>query len=87
MQVTRPVPFPCCGVLSKEKHVLLPSVADVVVEQGRRGIKRWNHIKDSDKSNMLYLVFKSRKILIKYLYTTGNAQTCFGFKLIGYISY
>ena len=34
VQVTRPVPFPCFGVLQKEKHVLLHSVADVVVEQG-----------------------------------------------------
>lgn len=33
-QVVRPVPFPCFGVLKKEKHVVLPSVADVVVEQG-----------------------------------------------------
>ncbi|KAL9269144.1 hypothetical protein AKJ16_DCAP26272 [Drosera capensis] len=33
-QVVRPVPFPCFGVLKKEKHVLLPSVADVVIEQG-----------------------------------------------------
>ncbi|KAK7354570.1 hypothetical protein VNO80_20035 [Phaseolus coccineus] len=33
-KVTRPVPFPCFGVLKKEKHVLLHSVADVVVEQG-----------------------------------------------------
>jgi hypothetical protein len=33
-QVTRPVPFPCFGVFHKEKHVLLHSVADVVVEQG-----------------------------------------------------
>ncbi|GAB2291558.1 hypothetical protein Dimus_025812 [Dionaea muscipula] len=33
-KVTRPVPFPCFGVLKKEKHVLLPSVADVVIEQG-----------------------------------------------------
>ncbi|XP_010261750.1 PREDICTED: uncharacterized protein LOC104600489 isoform X1 [Nelumbo nucifera] len=33
-KVTRPVPFPCFGVLKKEKHVLLPSVADIVVEQG-----------------------------------------------------
>ncbi|RDX99104.1 hypothetical protein CR513_17892, partial [Mucuna pruriens] len=32
--VSRPVPFPCFGVLKKEKHVLLHSVADVVVEQG-----------------------------------------------------
>ncbi|KAG2398690.1 uncharacterized protein HKW66_Vig0088290 [Vigna angularis] len=32
--ITRPVPFPCFGVLKKEKHVLLHSVADVVVEQG-----------------------------------------------------
>lgn len=30
----KPVPFPCFGVLKKEKHVLLPSVADVVIEQG-----------------------------------------------------
>ncbi|XP_054805916.1 uncharacterized protein LOC129308659 [Prosopis cineraria] len=33
-KVTRPVPFPCFGVLKKEKHVLLRSVADIVVEQG-----------------------------------------------------
>lgn len=33
-QVRRPVPFPCFGDLKKEKHVLLPSVADVVIEQG-----------------------------------------------------
>ncbi|XVF35175.1 hypothetical protein REPUB_Repub18cG0122400 [Reevesia pubescens] len=32
--VTRPMPIPCFGVLKKEKHVLLPSVADVVIEQG-----------------------------------------------------
>ncbi|XP_031383537.1 uncharacterized protein LOC116197511 isoform X2 [Punica granatum] len=34
IQVTKPVPFPCFGVLKKEKHVLLPLVADIVVEQG-----------------------------------------------------
>ncbi|KAK9948137.1 hypothetical protein M0R45_003725 [Rubus argutus] len=28
------VPIPFFGVLKKEKHVLLPSVADVVIEQG-----------------------------------------------------
>lgn len=33
-KVTRPVPCLCFGVLKKEKHVLLPSVADIVVEQG-----------------------------------------------------
>ncbi|XVE70746.1 hypothetical protein DITRI_Ditri10aG0095800 [Diplodiscus trichospermus] len=33
-KVTRPVPIPCFGVLKKEKHVLLPSVADVIIEQG-----------------------------------------------------
>ncbi|RZB65153.1 uncharacterized protein LOC114387017 [Glycine soja] len=33
-KVTRPVWFPCFGVLKKEKHVLLHSVADVVIEQG-----------------------------------------------------
>uniref|UniRef100_A0A2P2Q8E1 Uncharacterized protein LOC105638019 n=1 Tax=Rhizophora mucronata TaxID=61149 RepID=A0A2P2Q8E1_RHIMU len=33
-KVTRPVAFPCFGVLKKEKHVLLASVADVVIEQG-----------------------------------------------------
>ncbi|KAK7304018.1 hypothetical protein RJT34_15005 [Clitoria ternatea] len=33
-KVTRPEPFPCFGVLKKEKHVLLHSVADIVVEQG-----------------------------------------------------
>ncbi|TQD93700.1 hypothetical protein C1H46_020704 [Malus baccata] len=30
----KPVPFPIFGVLKKEKHFLLPSVADVVIEQG-----------------------------------------------------
>ncbi|GFY98549.1 fatty acid biosynthesis 1 [Actinidia rufa] len=34
-KVIRPVPFPCFGVLKKEKYVLLPSVADVVIEQVR----------------------------------------------------
>lgn len=33
-KVTRPVPFPCFGASKKEKHVLLPSVADIIVEQG-----------------------------------------------------
>lgn len=33
-KVTRPVPFPCFGVLKKEKHVLLHSVADIIIEQG-----------------------------------------------------
>ncbi|CAK9159539.1 unnamed protein product [Ilex paraguariensis] len=33
-KVARPVPFPCFGDLKKEKYVLLPSVADVVIEQG-----------------------------------------------------
>ncbi|CAL9111768.1 unnamed protein product [Musa acuminata var. zebrina] len=33
-KVSRPVPFPCFGVLKKEKHVLLASVADIVIEQG-----------------------------------------------------
>lgn len=33
-KVTKPVSFPCFGVLKKEKHILLPSVADVVIEQG-----------------------------------------------------
>ncbi|KAJ9183704.1 hypothetical protein P3X46_007520 [Hevea brasiliensis] len=33
-KVTKPVAFPCFGVLKKEKHVLLPSVADVIIEQG-----------------------------------------------------
>jgi hypothetical protein len=33
-KVTKPVPFPCFGVLKKEKHVLLPSVSDLVIEQG-----------------------------------------------------
>ncbi|XP_059283686.1 uncharacterized protein LOC132037221 isoform X1 [Lycium ferocissimum] len=33
-KVTRPVPFPCFGDLKKEKYILLPSVADIVVEQG-----------------------------------------------------
>ena len=38
IQVTRPVPIPCFGVLKKEKHVLLPSVADVVIEQGDKNL-------------------------------------------------
>ncbi|XP_052182895.1 uncharacterized protein LOC127795329 [Diospyros lotus] len=33
-KVVRPVSFPYFGVLKKEKHVLLASVADVVIEQG-----------------------------------------------------
>ncbi|XP_072996214.1 uncharacterized protein [Typha latifolia] len=33
-KVMRPIAFPCFGVLKKEKHIVLPSVADVVVEQG-----------------------------------------------------
>ncbi|KAF7143089.1 hypothetical protein RHSIM_Rhsim05G0003900 [Rhododendron simsii] len=33
-KLVRPVPFPCFGVLKKEKHIPLPSVADVVIEQG-----------------------------------------------------
>ncbi|XP_009766414.1 uncharacterized protein LOC107824108 [Nicotiana tabacum] len=33
-KVTKPVPFPCFGDLKKEKYVLLPSVADIIVEQG-----------------------------------------------------
>ncbi|WCJ42839.1 hypothetical protein M5689_023623 [Euphorbia peplus] len=33
-KVTKPVPFPCFGVLKREKHVLLPSVQDVIIEQG-----------------------------------------------------
>ncbi|KAI4377491.1 hypothetical protein MLD38_015105 [Melastoma candidum] len=33
-KVTKLVAFPCLGVLKREKHVLLASVADVVIEQG-----------------------------------------------------
>lgn len=33
-KVTKPVAFPCFGDLKEEKYVLLPSVADIVVEQG-----------------------------------------------------
>ncbi|KAK4785172.1 hypothetical protein SAY86_001861 [Trapa natans] len=33
-KATKPVSFPCFGVLKKEKHVLLPSVADILIEQG-----------------------------------------------------
>ncbi|KAG8636013.1 uncharacterized protein LOC110603016 isoform X2 [Manihot esculenta] len=33
-EVTKPVSFPCFGVLKREKHVLLSSVADVIIEQG-----------------------------------------------------
>lgn len=40
IQVSRPVPFPCFGVLKKEKHVLLASVADIVIEQGNG--EPWN---------------------------------------------
>ncbi|KAI3898059.1 hypothetical protein MKX03_028617 [Papaver bracteatum] len=34
--VVKPVAFPCFGVLKKEKHILLPSIADIVIEQGVR---------------------------------------------------
>lgn len=34
VQVTKPVIFPCFGIFKRERHVLLPSVVDVVVEQG-----------------------------------------------------
>ncbi|KAF0887638.1 hypothetical protein E2562_002354 [Oryza meyeriana var. granulata] len=33
-KVTKPVAFPCFGVLRNEKHVILPSVSDIAVEQG-----------------------------------------------------
>lgn len=33
-KVCRPVAFPCFGVLRREKHVVLSSVADIVIEQG-----------------------------------------------------
>ncbi|XP_060961719.1 uncharacterized protein LOC115708104 [Cannabis sativa] len=33
-KVARPVPFPFFGALKKEKYILLPSVADIVIEQG-----------------------------------------------------
>ncbi|XP_077236428.1 uncharacterized protein LOC143877961 [Tasmannia lanceolata] len=33
-KVTRSVLFPSFGVLKKEKHVLLPAVSDIIVEQG-----------------------------------------------------
>lgn len=33
-KVTKPFTFPCFGVLKNEKHVILPSVSDIVVEQG-----------------------------------------------------
>ncbi|EPS58529.1 hypothetical protein M569_16284, partial [Genlisea aurea] len=33
-RVRRPVWLPCFGFLKKEKHLLLPSVANVVIEQG-----------------------------------------------------
>ncbi|CAA0810969.1 Unknown protein [Striga hermonthica] len=33
-KVRRPMPFPCFGVLKKENHILLPSVANVLIEQG-----------------------------------------------------
>ncbi|MCL7050760.1 hypothetical protein MKW94_015207 [Papaver nudicaule] len=33
-KVVKPVAFPCFGALKKEKHILLPSIADIVIEQG-----------------------------------------------------
>uniref|UniRef100_A0A0A9BQE7 DUF7642 domain-containing protein n=1 Tax=Arundo donax TaxID=35708 RepID=A0A0A9BQE7_ARUDO len=33
-KVNKPVAFPCFGALKNEKYVILPSVSDVVVEQG-----------------------------------------------------
>ncbi|CAA7395602.1 unnamed protein product [Spirodela intermedia] len=33
-KVTRPAAFPYFGVLKKEKYVVLPSVADIMIEQG-----------------------------------------------------
>jgi len=33
-KVNKPVAFPCFGVFKKEKYVILPSISDVVVEQG-----------------------------------------------------
>ncbi|KAL5206865.1 hypothetical protein ABZP36_035074 [Zizania latifolia] len=33
-KVTKPVTFPCFGVFKDEKHVILHSVSDIVVEQG-----------------------------------------------------
>eukprot|EP01018_Ginkgo_biloba_P027645 Gb_16158 [translate_table: standard] len=33
-KVTKPVFLPCFGVMRREKHVLLPLVTDVVIEQG-----------------------------------------------------
>ncbi|KAI3888195.1 hypothetical protein MKX03_012074 [Papaver bracteatum] len=33
-KVVKPVAFPCFGVLKKEKHILLPLIADIVIEQG-----------------------------------------------------
>ncbi|XP_026438493.1 uncharacterized protein LOC113337006 isoform X2 [Papaver somniferum] len=33
-KVVKPVAFPCFGVLKKEKHILLPSIVDIVIEQG-----------------------------------------------------
>ncbi|XP_027068628.1 uncharacterized protein [Coffea arabica] len=33
-KVIKPVPFPCFGVLKREKHIVLPSVADIAIEQG-----------------------------------------------------
>ncbi|KAL3535494.1 hypothetical protein ACH5RR_003955 [Cinchona calisaya] len=33
-KVIKPDLFPCFGLLKKEKHIVLPSVADIVVEQG-----------------------------------------------------
>ncbi|CAN6334532.1 unnamed protein product [Urochloa humidicola] len=33
-KINKPVAFPCFGVFKKEKYVILPSISDVVVEQG-----------------------------------------------------
>lgn len=35
IQVNKPFAFPCFGVFKKEKYCILPSISDVVVEQGK----------------------------------------------------
>lgn len=35
IQVNKPFAFPCFGVFKKEKYWILPSISDVVVEQGK----------------------------------------------------
>lgn len=57
LQVSIPVAFPCCGVLKKEKHVVLASVADILIEQGA-----WN-CGVMLIARTIYLVSKCKRII------------------------